>query len=375
MAPDDIYERLRLKLSQWPVKMPASPRITSILKMLFTTEEVELLLSDSFSAPYKDQKTIEQVSSEQNLSVEYVKKIMDSLVTKGLLFRFHHNKSNKIYYSLLPVLPGFFEFYLVGEPSEDVRNKFSRLFEDYYKEKLVEELSTSSYPWVRVLPAEKNLEVNIDLDPTVEILTFERVSDYISTSRKVALMKCACRIKDPCDHPEETCLCFDYYADYMVERGLATYLSLEDAEDKLKQFEDAGLVHTTTNCQKKPQFICNCCTCSCLVLRGLSEFNNPGLFSRSNFHPQWVADDCSFCEVCMEICPVNAIRLTATLTPEEREYGEDRLVFDTERCIGCGLCASNCTPDAIRMLKVRDDVPESTLKGMWMRAELERGAK
>ena len=372
MSDDNAYEQLRKKLSDWPVKLPPAPEISEILKMLFTPDEVDLILSPAFTAPYGDRKTVSGISAELNRSESEIETLVNSLADKGVMFRFYHEKDKETYYSLFPILPGFFEFYLVGEKNEENRKKFSELIEQYYRSDLMAEIGSSTYPWVRVLPAEKNLKVNIELDATPEILSFEKVSKYIRTSRKVALMNCACRVKSSCEHQLETCMCFDNYADYMVERGLARFLSTEDAIDKLKSFEEQGLVHTTTNCQTRPQFICNCCTCSCLVLRGLIEFDNPRSLSRSNFKPEWDAESCNECDLCLEICPMNALKFSAP-TQELIETGEpDRLVIDEERCIGCGLCVSNCDSDALSLVKVRNDVPEGTLKGMWMRTEIER---
>jgi ferredoxin len=372
MNDDSRYDLLRKKLSDWPVKLPKSPEIIEILKMLFTTDEVELILSKSFTAPYKDRKTVLEISKELNRPKEGVETILNALADKGVVFRFFHEKDKKTYYSIFPILPGFFEFYLVGEKNEDNRKKFSGLIEKYYLSDLMAEIGSSTYPWVRVLPSEKTLNVDIDLDTTPEILPFEKVTEFINTSRKIALMNCACRVKSSCEHQLETCMCFDNYADYMVQRGLARYLTLEEAVNKLDEFEEQGLVHTTTNCQSRPQFICNCCTCSCLVLRGLVEFDNPRSFSKSNFVPQWYLENCNNCDLCIDICPVDALRFTDTPGEHVSADEQDQLVVNEERCIGCGLCASNCDPEALMLVKVREDIPEGTLRGMWMRTDIER---
>ncbi|UCH88573.1 MAG: 4Fe-4S dicluster domain-containing protein [Thermoplasmata archaeon] len=368
----DRYEQLRKKLSRWPVKLPASPEVIPILQILFEPEEVDLLLSEAFSAPYQDKKTVKLVAEELGKHEAEIEKALNNLADRGLLFRVKNPKNGDVYYSLFPILPGIFEFYLVGEHDEKRRTKFSTLFEEYYQNMFVTELGASEHPWVRVLPAEKNFQVDIELDPTMNVLSFEKVSEYVKTSHKIALMECACRLKSPCDHPLETCMCFDYYADYMVDRKLARYLEHEEAIEVLKQFEEKGLVHTTTNCQKRPQFICNCCTCSCLVLRGLTEFDNPRCFVKSNFIPEWVSDNCNMCELCIAICPMNAVSVSESLNEGSDEGDYERLVFNEDKCIGCGLCASNCEVDAITLTKVRDYRPETTLRGMWLRTEMER---
>jgi Pyruvate/2-oxoacid:ferredoxin oxidoreductase delta subunit len=372
---EDIYEKLRKKLSRWPVKLPRSPEAISILKMLFNQDEAELILSDAFTAPYKDRRTVEDIKSISDKAPDEVLRIIEALSKRGLLFKYLNEKDQKIYYSLFPILPGFFEFYLLGETDSKKQKKFSDLMEDYYQSGLADEIGISKYPWVRILPSEKNLEVNIGLDSELEVLSFEKVSEYIKTSSKVALMNCACRIKSPCDHDLETCMCFDHYAEYMVERDLARYLTIDEAVKTLEQFETQGLVHTTTNCQKRPQFICNCCTCSCLVLRGLTEFNNPRSFTKSNFQPEWEYENCNFCETCITLCPMDAIHTSEPSVMGNDEENSEKPVLYVESCIGCGLCASNCPNDAVSLVKIRNDIPETTLRGLWLRTELERVEK
>lgn len=42
----------------------------------------------------------------------------------------------------------------------------------------------------------------------------------------------------------------------------------------------------------------------------------------------------------------------------------NKLQVNESMCIGCGLCASHCAVDAIRMIKVRENLPEETFEGM-----------
>lgn len=368
---ENIYDRLRKKLSNWPVKLPRNEEITAILKLLFKPEEVDLLLSMSLNIPYIDRTTIKELSEELNKTENDIEQKMNTLSDRGLVIKYLDSRDGNTYYSLMPVLPGFFEAYIIGEKDNDKRKLFSELFEKYYTSKLASEIGSSNYPWVRVLPSEKHLDVNIDLDPKAEILSFETVSEYIKTSRKIAIMDCACRTKSRCEHPLKTCFCFDNYAEFMVNRGLAKELNVDDAVNFLTDFEKHGLVHTSTNCGSRPQFICNCCSCSCILLRGLSEFKNPRTLSKSNFQPFLNMDECNLCGVCVDICPMQAIDDISAENNRKTDL-TGQLVFDKNSCIGCGLCASNCPQDAITLMKIRNVVPESKPGEMWKRTESER---
>ena len=180
-------------------------------------------------------------------------------------------------------------------------------------------------------------------------------------------MNCPCRTHKKCDHPLETCIIFDYTAEFMVERGFGRYLSVEEALELLEETETAGLVHSTMNTRTRPTLICNCCTCACVLLRGLTQLHNPRTIAKSNFLP--VRDDelCNKCRKCVRICPMEANVYHA---PHDNE--PKRILCLEGRCIGCGLCAYHCPNDAVKLVKAKDEVPEMTPREALMRVEAER---
>lgn len=117
---------------------------------------------------------------------------------------------------------------------------------------------------VRVVPVEKTITVDKGISADLLILPFEKMSEFIKTSRCIAVINCGCRTIRKCDHPLETCLVFGATADFMVENGFGRYLSVEQALELLEKMEEAGLVHNTVNVQAKPTFVCSCCTCTAL---------------------------------------------------------------------------------------------------------------
>ena len=87
------------------------------------------------------------------------------------------------------------------------------------------------------------------------------------------------------------------------------------------------------------------------VLRGIRQFNDPGMVATSNFLPEYEKDNCIFCLKCTEICPMEIIELVD-------EGSEDqRISINIDRCIGCGVCAYNCPEEALTMIKKYDKVP------------------
>jgi Pyruvate/2-oxoacid:ferredoxin oxidoreductase delta subunit len=365
LADADVYERLREKMSLWPVRVSKNKEVMEMLRILFAEDEARFLIH--FAGPYQDAETMEQIVERTGMPPERIETIVDRLVSRGLLFRFKSKRDGNVHYSLMPMIPGIFEFYFSSGRDSDEKRKVGELFERYYANGGGLETGASNYPLIRVMPAEKTIVVDKEISSGHLILPFEEMSEFIRTSQKVAVMNCACRTKKRCEHPLETCLVFDRFADFMVDRGSARYLTFEEALQLLEEMEKSGLVHSTTNSQTRPHFICNCCTCACLILRGLTELHNPRAIAKSNFLPVRNDDQCKRCRKCVRICPLKANVYHA---PHDKE--PERILFLEERCIGCGLCAYNCPNNAIKLVKIRNEAPEMTPKEALARVEAER---
>lgn len=59
------------------------------------------------------------------------------------------------------------------------------------------------------------------------------------------------------------------------------------------------------------------------------------------------ADNCTGCEACIEVCPVDCIYKIPGQDQPSIQYFVD---IDLERCIGCSLCERWCPWDAIEMI-------------------------
>lgn len=72
------------------------------------------------------------------------------------------------------------------------------------------------------------------------------------------------------------------------------------------------------------------------------------------------ADNCTGCEACMEVCPVDCIYKVAGMELTTLQSFVD---IDLERCIGCDLCERWCPWDAIEMVKPTEIVDAVANKG------------
>ncbi len=339
MEKDDmsVYEALRRKLGIWPTSVPKSPELMEMLRLLFTPEEAELLTSEVFSAPFQDYKTSEEIARCTGNPKAEVEKLMENLAKQNLVFKSRDWKTGDIFYSLLPLTPGIFSMYLHGSSDSEKAEKIAYLFKKSFKDELTMGAGVSNYPWGQVILPEGNL-VFIH-----EILPFEKVSDLIKGAHSISIRPCVCRTQNPCTHPVTTCMAIDEGADFLVSRNMAQYISCEEALQILEETEKAGLVHTSTNTQGGPKFICSCCTCSCLPLRKLTRVENPSAFATSGLVPQVVDDKCVLCGSCIEICPFGALFY-------QKDRGSEFVSLKAERCVGCGLCAYHCPVGALTLV-------------------------
>jgi len=72
------------------------------------------------------------------------------------------------------------------------------------------------------------------------------------------------------------------------------------------------------------------------------------------------ADNCTGCEACIEVCPVDCIyKVGGSELPTLQSFVD----IDLERCIGCDLCERWCPWDAIDMVKPTQIVDAVANKG------------
>jgi len=137
-------------------------------------------------------------------------------------------------------------------------------------------------------------------------------------------------------------------------------LTRAEAEATLERASRAGLVHSVSNNQVGNWYICNCCTCSCGVLRGLSEMGIAGVVALAPFVNTVDEERCIACEDCLEYCQFGALSLDTVAQ------------VDTRRCVGCGVCVPVCQEGALILVRRPEEeivpVPQTEAEWMQLRA-------
>lgn len=326
----EVYRKLQEHLNLHPIGFPRTSHGAElkVLESIFNQEEAATLLHLS-PAP----ETPEGIAARTGADPEKLAKLLERMAAKGLVLRSRSRGT----YRMVPFMPGIYEFQLKRMDQE-----LALAFEEAYPE-LAREIFSSPTAFARVVPVETSLPVGI------EVLPYERASEIVKAAGTMALAECLCRKERKltgggCTRPrDDICIIFSPMAEQYVDRGLGRQASVEEALRAVQRGQNAGLVRTSLNVQSRPTFMCQCCSCCCALLRGISELDIPTAVVRSRFIPYIDPDPCNGCEACVQGCPVDALSLV-----------DEKAVLNANRCIGCGLCLPECPLEAIS-LKVRPE--------------------
>jgi len=308
---------------------PESKYLPEILEMCLTKEEVSVLLS----LP----GTPEEVAGKLSIAVSKVTVILKELFNKGFVLykqvdsKFRYGLNKDLWESILPDKRDFEKF----------GGKFLDLWKRFHDEEYIPNFDLSEFKlaYVRVIPVEKTIPMKWG-----EILPYEKTSEILETAKTIAVTECACRtMTRQCDNPTDVCFVINKFADILLERGIAKRISKEEALSILERCEDLGLVHQLNNSETEGyEFLCNCCSCCCSILRGMTVLGKKGTTTQSRYVSSVNSELCDGCGICVTRCNFKAMNIVDSMA-----------VVDKEKCFGCGLCASKCPTTAIELIQVR----------------------
>ncbi len=345
--PDEAYRRLAARLDEIPNGFPRTESGVELrlLAKMFTPEEARLA-----SGMRLTPEPAAAISARANLDEESALDLLSAMATKRVI-RLASVDGGPAF-SLMPFVVGFYELWLPRMDAE-----FAELFEAYCLEGGVAGILRDGPPVHRVIPVDAAIPFE------VEIFPYERASALLDGAKSWGVRDCICRVQkgligQACDHPVENCLMLAPVENAFA--GIDDIRPIDKAEALaiLREAGEAGLVHSSGNYRRGHAYICNCCTCSCGVMRGIAEFGIQHAVARSAFRAVVDAEACVACGTCLGRCRFGALSLP-----------NGAAVVDAARCAGCGLCITTCTTDALRLERVpHDEAPElpATVRH-WMR--------
>ncbi len=368
--PDRSYRLLQQRLDRNVTGAPMSPVFMQILKLLFSPADAEIArqLPTNFTK-------LSDLAGKLQMPAAELLDILSGMAERGVVIDIE--RRGERYFSLAPVVIGFFEFTFMRLRPDAPVAELAQLFEAYFREddRFARAVFAHETQIGRSLVREEALPAGVD-GQHVEILDWERASTIVKTATDAAVSLCACRhhashLNEACARPQRTCLSFNYGATTLVRNGVAERISNREAMDILELAKVNGLAQTADNVQRNVSYICNCCGDCCGMMSAIRRFDLRNAIVTSNWISSIDLDHCNGCGRCVKVCPVNAITIAEQQLPNRRKRWAVR---DADLCLGCGVCYSACRHGALSMSPRprRVFTPESTFDRMVAMA-IERG--
>jgi len=348
-----IFYDLREQLDQYSIGFPSTKSGVElrILEKLFSEEDASLYLNLSMT-PETPKAVAQRLGRDEGDIAAMLKQMAD----KGLLF--HSKGKDSTAYNVVPFVVGVYEHQV-----NVMDRELAELFDQYLLEALGRQ-GLSQFAPLRTIP------VNQSIDHAWQIAPYEDLSAIIRVEDKIAVGNCVCKVQQKllgkgCDKPVDVCFKFGSHADYYVDKGMARFITLDEAIHIIGKCEEAGLVPMPFVAQEI-RTLCNCCGDCCGVLRTLKLDPKPVEKIISNYYAEVNQDECSACGTCEDRCQMEAIRIG------EREVAE----VNRDRCIGCGLCVTTCPSEALSLAvkpEAERRVPPEKGKEFFMQMASRRG--
>jgi ferredoxin len=321
------YQQLATSLDALPNGYPSTVGGVELrlLAKLFTPQEAELAarLSTHF-------ETVEQLAARLGSEPSPLRQLLKAMSRRGLIEA--GRGETGLGFRLLPFVVGIYEMQVNSMDAE-----LAGLFEEYFELAFGSTLRVQ--PQVhRVIPIGESVRNSMEIHP------FESASDLVNNAQAWGVLDCICRkqkalIGEACEHPLDVCMLIDQRPGAFDNNQNVKVIDREQALATLRRAAQAGLVHSVSNNQQGLHYICNCCTCSCGILRGMASLGIANVVARSAFVNQVDAVLCSACGQCVEACMFDALTV------------ENAAEVDKLRCVGCGVCVLSCPNEAMGLVR------------------------
>ena len=322
----DAYRRLAQKLDTIPNGFPQTESgiELKLLAKIYTPEETALA-SEMQLTPERP----EQIAYRVGLDLVKATTLLEEMVRKGLIRVIDEEGQCK--FGLMPWVVGVYEEQ-VGRLDEE----FVRLLDRYYLEGALNWFQLlNTLPSVeKVIPVEKSIPVDVQIFP------YEQASALLNSAKSFGVRKCICKVNralagEPCKYPLEVCLVFAPTKGAFDNQPDTRVITKEETLKILRETEEAGLIHSSSNIREGQFYICNCCTCCCGLMRALSLLGIENSVAKSDFYARSDPETCTGCGTCVKRCQFSVPSLV-----------DDKSSVDQKRCLGCGQCVLTCPTGA-----------------------------
>ena len=338
------YAHLSDRLNRFPQGAPPSELLFSILSILFSEKEAELVACLPIR-PF----TAEKASRIWKMELTNTKKILDQLAGRAILVDIEQN--GETVYVLPPPMAGFFEFSMMRLRDDVDQKVLAELFYEYLnvEEDFIRELFTRGETQLgRTFIHEPALSEQNAL----HVLDYERATHIIESATHRGVGICYCRHKmehmdRDCDAPKDICMTFNNTAASLIRHEYARQVDVKECLDLLQVAYENNLVQFGENVREQVNFICNCCGCCCEAMIAARRFAILNPVHTTNFLPEVDEATCNGCGKCVSACPVEAMALVSTNDANNPKMKKAKVNEDL--CLGCGICVRTCARDSIHL--------------------------
>jgi electron transport complex protein RnfB len=325
--PPDVYKLLAERLDALPNGFPSTPDGAELrlLAKLFSPEEAYLACQLRLTP-----ETTSQIATRVGEDPVQIRKQLKEMARRGLINL--ERTEGGLGYKLMPFVVGIYEM-----QGDRIDIELAQLFENYYEQSFGEVLAVEPQ-FQRVIPINETIQSGLEIRP------YESATEIVNAAQAWGVTDCICRkqkalIGEGCSHPLDVCMVLSNTPGVFDSSPNVRALTHEEALATLRRAAEAGLVHSVSNNQRGTWYICNCCTCSCGVLRGIAELGLANAVAKSAFVNQVNEGLCIACGDCAEVCQFGSITVT--------EFAQVNQI----KCVGCGICVIACAQEALKLIR------------------------
>ena len=312
---------------------PMDQNLVEMIVNLFSAEEAKVVSNVPFYYP----GSLKRIARKAGVTSAKAKVLLDNASERNVMLRVGNR------YSLLPILPGIFEYTLMNGDDSGWRRAYAKQIVAMFSTGYVQKYLKVKMPGIRTIPVESAVCSNHHV---ADADLISRLLDYHSVFAVAHVCQCRQSVTfagRECKRAsvDDGCLVFGRFAAGMERSGLGRLVSKEEMTVIIEERWKKKLIFLTANVSaESPNAICTCCDCCCHALETINHFDGMKIMAEPHYIASVDESLCNHCGKCLKTCNTKAHSI------ENKTHG-----YDAGKCIGCGVCVDHCKVAAISMVE------------------------